>query len=318
MRRVFIAFCLVSLLTLALPGAGFAASVGSPYKSGSLLIFPLIDVSGDTDTVIWISNEFYYGVNITCRYKSTLDEPGGVTFFLEARETGWFSAKTGEGSIPAFTVPGDKGELKCWAVSASEAEQISWNYLQGFAEIFDDVGPAVFSWGYSSWNFAADRPRGAPVGVPGEIRLSGSPGEYDAMPKYLSFNVPQKLTSAKATLILGKQDLRQDRENTYSKAKFTYTKISTSSTDCIENMVETTIAARVLGSFKVQGIASTVCDKQFDIPSGATRNSPLLGMLEARRNNAVFGIMPVGVGFDGSGYILWDTDFEPSAEAIGR
>jgi hypothetical protein len=315
MRRLVVVFCLVSLLALALPAAGISASVGSPYKSGSLLIFPLIDVSGDMDTVISISNEFYYGVNIACRYRSIEDEQAGVNFFLNPRQTGWFSVKTGEGSLPALQVPGEKGELKCWAVSASEAEQISWNYLQGFAEIIEGTdGPA---WGYSSWNFAADQPRGAWVGVPGEIRLSGSQGEYDAMPRYLSFNVPQTLTSAKATLIVGKQDLRQDRENTYSKAKFIYTKISTSSTTCIENMLQTTIAARVLGSFKVQGIASTVCDKQFHIPSGSTRNSPLLGVLEARRNKAVFAIMPVGVGFDTSGYILWDTGISTTPEVIG-
>lgn len=317
MKRVVSAFCLVSLMALALPAAAFAASVGSPYKSGSLLIFPLIDTSGDMDTVISIDNEFYYGVNIACRYRSLSDELGGINFFLEPRETGWFSVKTGEGSIPAPAVAGEKGELKCWAVSASGAEQISWNYLQGFAEIID-LGPDGSAWGYSSWNFAADQPRGNRVGEPGEIRLSGAPGEYDAMPKTLSFNVPKTLTGAKVTLILGKQDLRQDRDNDYSKAKFAYTKISTSSTTCIENMVQTSIAARVLGSFKVQGIASTVCDKQFKKPFGTTKNAPLLGVLEARRNNAVFGIMPVGIGFDGSGYILWDAGSEPTPEVIGR
>jgi hypothetical protein len=316
MKRVLIAFCLTLFAFWALPAGSFALSVCSPYKSGSLLIFPLIDVSGDTDTVISITNEYFYGVNVTCRYRSTEDEVAGVTFLIEPRETVWFSAKTGDGSVPAPLALGEKGELKCWAVSASGDKQISWNYLEGFAEIIDS-GPDGLSWGYSSWNFAADRPRGQSVGSGGEIRLSGLPGEYDAMPRYLSFNVSKTLTTAKPTLIVGKQDLKQDRDNTYSKAKFNYSKGNTSGTKCIENMVQATIPARNLSSFKVQGIASTVCDNEFEKPFGTTQNAPLLGVLEARRGKAVFGIMPVGVGSDGSGYILWDVD--PSTpEAVGR
>jgi hypothetical protein len=322
MKKVLIAFCLALSMVLALPPGSLAVSVGSPYKSGSLLIFPLINVSGDNDTEISISNDFYYGVDVACRYRSSSDEVAGVNFFIGGRETVWFSVKTGEGSIPSPLVIGEKGELKCWAVDASGAEQISWNYLQGFAEIFDSV--TGFDWrSYSSWNFAADQPRGKAVGVPGEIKLSGSPGEYDAMPRYLSFNVPNSktVTEAKPTLIVGKQDLRQDRDNTYSKAKFSYTRISTSSTECIENMVQSKIRQTLLGSFKVQGIASTVCDKQFRKPYGTTQNAPLLGVLEVRGVKANYGIiMPVGVGFDGSGYILWDTDAAdaPVPEVVGR
>jgi hypothetical protein len=310
MKKVRIALCLALLMVWALPTSSFAVSVGSPYKSGSLLIFPLIDVSGDLDTVISITNEFYAGVNVACRYRSTSDEVGGVNFLIEPYETVWFSEKTGDGSVAVPPALGEKGELKCWAVNASGDEQISWNYLQGFAEIIDS-GSSGLAWGYSSWNFAADRPRGRLVGVPGEIRLSGSPGEYDAMPKYLSFNLPKTISGAKPTLILGKQDLRQDRKNIYSKAKFNYSKGNTSGIKCIENIVQTAIPARVLASFKVQGIASTICDQEFNKPFGTTQNSPLLGVVEARRNNAVFGIMPVGSGFDRSGYILWDVDISP-------
>ena len=58
----------------------------------------------------------------------------------------------------------------------------------------------------------------------------------------------------------------------------------------------------------MQGIASTVCDNEFRQPWGTTQNSPLLAVLEAHMNQAVFGIMPIGVGIDGSGYILWDVE----------
>jgi hypothetical protein len=137
------------------------------------------------------------------------------------------------------------------------------------------------------------------------------------MPKYLSFNLPTTVTGAEVTLIAGKQDLRQDRDQTYSKAKFYYSKGSTSGTQCLENWVQTAIGKAVLGSFKVQGIASTVCDRLYNKPYGTTQNAPLLGVIEARRNTAVYGIMPTGSGADPTGYILWDAE-GTVPEAISR
>ncbi len=315
-KKTLIALCLVLFASWALPAGCFALAVGSPYKSGSLLIFPLIDVSDDTDTIIAITNGFYYGVNVTCRFRSASDDTAGFTFFVDRYETAWFSAKTGDGSTAGGMTVGERGELKCWAVSPSGTDQISWNYLEGFAEITNS-GSDGFSWGYSSWNFAARKPRGQVVGEPGRINLSGKAGEYDAMPKYLSFNLPMTLTGAELTLLVGKEDLRQDRQKTYSKAKFYYSKGNTSGTQCIENWVQTAIGQAVLGSFTVQGIASTVCDKLYKKPSGTTKNAPILGVIEAHRNGAVYGIMPTGIGADQTGYILWDAD-ATVPEAISR
>jgi hypothetical protein len=307
MKQIRIALCLALLGFLALPAAGFALPVGNPYKTGSLMVFPLVDLSGDNDTVIAITNSFYHEVNVACWYRSVSDEVGGAVFAVGADDTVWFSLKTGEGSMPAPFYLAENGEVKCWAVNEAGTEQISWNYLQGLAEISDAQNR---TWGYSSWNFAADKPRGAAVGEAGVIRLSGLSGQYDAMPKYLNLNVPGTVSEAKVTLVLGKQDLRQDRENVYSKAKFTYSKGGTSSTQCLIDQVQTSIRKSLLSSFKVQGIASTVCDVLFDVLLKTTQNAPLLGVLQERRKSstAVFGIMPIGMGADGSGYILWDPD----------
>ena len=293
------------VLVWALPAGSFALSIGNPYKMGSLLVFPLVDGSEGSDTEITITNGSYVGVNVACMFRNDSDETAGTAFFLDSHETVWFSAQTGEGSVAAPLSPGEKGEMKCWAVNESMDAQISWNYLQGFAQIMDSKGR---SWGYSSWNFAADQPRGALAGQPGIIKLSGLPGEYDAMPRYLSFNIPTGATQTKIVLVLGKQDFRQDRENLYSKAKFTYTRNGSSSQQCIKNWVQTTLPKSAVGGAKVQGIASTVCDTQFRKPFGTTQNSPVLGVLEVQRKQAVFGVMPVGFGSDGSGYILWDAD----------
>jgi hypothetical protein len=307
MKSTRFASCLVLLVLIwALPANSHALSVGSPYKMGSLLVFPLVDGSAGTDTEITITNASSTGVNVACMFRNAWDDLGGTVFPMRPRETVWFSTQAGEGSAAAAPFsPGEKGEMKCWAVSPSLDAQISWNYLQGFAQITDSQGR---SWGYSSWNFAADRPRGASVGEPGVIVLSGLPGEYDAMPKVLSFNIPTGVTQTKVTLVLGKQDFRQDNLDVYSKAKFTYSRYGTSSTQCIKNWGQAILPKLAVGSGKVQGIASTVCDTQYWKPFGTTQNSPLLGVLEVRKKQTVFGIMPVGSGADGSGYVLWDSD----------
>lgn len=305
MKRVRIALCVALFVFLVVPASSFALTVGSPYKNGSLMIFPLVDGSDGVDTVITISNGFYETVDIACRHRTVSDEVGGFTFHLGPYQTAWFSIQTGQGSIPAPMAFAERGELKCWAVDASGGQQISWNYLQGFAQITNADG---LSWGYSSWNFKANKTRNKVVGKPGIIKLSGKSGQYDAMPQYLYFSVPGTVTEAQLTLLLGKEDLRQDRQSTYSKAKFYYERGRTSGTQCLVDMVEVSIPQRVLGSFRVEGIASTVCDRLFKLPDGTTQGSPLLGMVEAHSNSAVFGIMPIGVGADGSGYILWDAD----------
>ncbi len=97
---------------------------------------------------------------------------------------------------------------------------------------------------YNSINFTArgyskPRPVGQEVGTGGEIVLSGLNKEYDACPQYLTFNFftsdltnlapPIDVDGAGATIKFGKtdltlvpckQDLRQDRVPTCTKAKF--------------------------------------------------------------------------------------------------
>lgn len=312
MKRTRIVLCLALLVVLASSTSVSALTVGNTSKAGSVIIFPLVDLTNGSDTVLSISNEMYSDVNVFCQYRSESDGIGGSLFTIGPRGTVWFSLKDGSGSIPAPFSIAEKGEVKCWAVNEAGTHQISWNYLQGFAEITDILGN---TWGYSSWNFAADQPRGNSVGDPGEIRLTGLPGGYDAMPKYLRFNVPGTVSEAKVTLIVGKQDLRQDHDRTFSKAKFAYTKFATSGTQCIIDQGQVSIKSSLIGTFTVQGIASTVCDEKYGVPYGTTKNSPILGVLVAKRMVTYYGIMPVGVGADGSGYILWDPDYQVEKKA---
>ena len=308
MKPIRIALCFILLGLLAVPASGFALTVGNPSKNGSLLVFPLVDVTGGNDAVIAITNTFYATVNLACYYHSHSGDVAGAIFAIDATKTAWFSLKTGVGSMQSPLYITGMGDMKCWAVNEAGSQQISWNYLQGFAEIANSAG----TWGYTSWNFAANKARGEPVGEPGVIKLSGLPDEYDAMPKMLQFTVPGTVSQATLTLVLGKEDVTQDREKIYSKATFRYAAWGSTGTKCIDHQVQTGISSAMLGSFRVQGIASTVCDTEFKIPKKTTQNSPLLGVLQGRSkiSGSSYGIMPSGSGADGSGYILWEPDFE--------
>lgn len=306
MKIFRLVLCLVVSALLVLPAGGLALTVGNPAKNGSLIVFPLVDGTAGTDTAIYLTNVYYYEVAVACYFRSDAGEVSGGVITLPPDDVVWFSVTTGGGSAQFPASIGEKGEMKCWAVNASGTEQISWNYLQGYAQITKSTS----SWGYPSWNFAANQPRGEPVGEAGRLELSGLPGGYDAMPSSLSYTIPGAVTVAAQSLVLGKQDLRQDRESLYSKAKFRFkmNNGTTSSTKCIRDQLHTSIDKRMMRNMRVQGIASTVCDRQFGIPAKTTQASPLIGVIEARINSYVFGIVPSGVGADGSGYILWDTD----------
>lgn len=307
MKRLRVVGILLFLISCIMNAAGFAQTLSSPYKMGSLLIFPLIDTTGDRDTMVTISNEFYENVEVMCWYRTASGARQGSVFSLGPWEGASFSARGGDGDVGLQLGAGEKGELKCWAVSPGGDHQISWNYLHGNAQILDPTG----AWGYSSWNFAANLPRRQPVGEPGEMLLTGAAGHYDAMPRTLSFALPGTLTEARVSLLAGKEDFRQDYEDVVTKANFTYSRGRTSGHHCIRNWGQVSIAKVQMGNFKVKGIASRVCDTQFKLEPGTTENTPLLGVVEARQNGFVYGIMPVGIGFDGTGYILWDKGGEP-------
>jgi hypothetical protein len=78
MKPLRIVFCLALCVFWALPADGFALTAGSPYKPGSVMIFPLIDGSKGADTVIAITNGFYQGVDVACRYRTVTDDVGGL------------------------------------------------------------------------------------------------------------------------------------------------------------------------------------------------------------------------------------------------
>jgi hypothetical protein len=222
-------------------------------------------------------------------------------------------------TVPPFFT-GTVGELKCWAVNFEGTQQISWNHLSGNALVLDYVNQTAYE--YNSVNFTA---RGVNLGTAvrpaGTINLSGAASQYDACPQYLVFNfftydptvgstrvvdiddlAAVRFNKTDLTLVPCKQDLRQDRVPTCTKAKFDIwneneTKY-TGAYQCLKcwfegylNDIGTAVGAAggfggekftypglhtTMGRARVTGVASTVCNGKY--PCTTQVNSPLLGI----------------------------------------
>jgi len=249
-RAVYVAFAILFLLAGLSSVALAAQNVTNPSQKGSLVVYPKIVVERDVnnvviaDTVVTMVNDFTNFVDIKCYWMDEWQNIQDFVYRITRSQIVWFRASDGAGMAgsAALEVPyfdGTYGELKCWAVNAEGTKQISWNHLFGSATIYDyRAGEA---WEYSTWNFAAravDRNR--PVGTGGELLLTGADGGYDACPEYVlgTFVAKPELNGfaggangdnevqyhnyvSDLTLVPCKQDLRQDRIPTYTKAEFT-------------------------------------------------------------------------------------------------
>jgi hypothetical protein len=360
----------VALMLMGLCSVASAAqNVTNVSQKGSLLIFPKIDTStiGTTgfyrDTIVMIGNDYYTEQWIQCYWVDQLQRIQDFMFRLTPNQPIWFRASDGTGTgsaddpnvsspimVPPF-FPGDYtvGELKCWAVDASGANQVAFNHLYGNAMIFDSVHAAAFE--YNAWAFTARGvAQGSPVGTGGTLVLSGANNAYDACPQYLLFNFFAKDSSidldppaatatfveTDLTLVPCFQDLRQDRVPTCTKAKFDIwneneTKY-TGAYRCIRCWFEgylDQIAVQTpgkgfggekfvykylhttVGRFRVQGVASTVCNKVF--ADCATQiDSPLLGLISTEVKfiadpfDALIGTTPATAGAGITTTIKWD------------
>jgi|WetSurMetagenome_2_1015567.scaffolds.fasta_scaffold01671_2 hypothetical protein len=312
--------------------ASAAQNVANTNQKGSLLIWPKIenfpdpDPSESTDTYITIASDYYSEVWVKCYWVDENQTIQDFMFRLTPNQPVWFRASDGRGDV--MTVPpfmGDRGELKCWAVDAAGAGQIAFNHLYGNALI---IYGQVSGLEYSAWSFTArGLVQGAAVGTGGNLRLTGANGGYDACPQYLVenfiadvFNEGSEFGEQRwpgLALVPCKQDLRQDRVPTCTKAKFdVWNENETKYTGayrCLKCWFEGYLAEigyyyadksygfggdkfiladlhTYLARFRVTGVASTVCNNKFKTPDtvygpgvdkckGGQVNSPLLGVL---------------------------------------
>jgi hypothetical protein len=367
-KAVFFSLAIVFVLAGSVSMAPAAQNVANTSQKGSLLIFPKILVQsaffdgaglkapggslgqppGYVNTFITIGNDYYQEVWVKCYWVDENQSIEDFMFRLTPNQPIYFNAALGYGE-PEITVPPfvGKGELKCWAVNAAGDQQISWNHLYGNAFLVSEemVVP------YNAWSFTARGvAQGAAVGKGGEILLTGAPGGYDACPTYLVTNFfsaedRMDVDNPDLTLVPCKQDLRQDRTPTCTKAQFNIWNANetkyTGAYQCLKCWYEgflDEIGTNPTGfggekftwralhtdvaRFTVKGVPSTVCkfgkasaiDPEAKCPAGNGVASPFLGVLlyaEHYVDDIIgilpeWGITPFGAGADGTGFVLWD------------
>lgn len=245
MKKKLIALMIFSIVFAGLVGMASAAqNCTNTNQKGSLLVFPKIDVRvipfGDTfiqrDTLVRISNDYPAAIQMSCIWVNSELDHTGFSFTLPANASIFFSAASGRASrrifneVASFPLPfqinpytGElfpaTGELKCWAVNPDTGVQISFNHLNGVAEIVDSEEGSLL-YGYQAWSFTARCNRGAIVGNPGTLLLSGNNGAYDACPAYLTTEYQPMINDdedfspgTEMTLVPCWQDLTQDGLN---------------------------------------------------------------------------------------------------------
>lgn len=355
-------------LGLMASAASAAQNVANTSQKGSLLVFPLIDVREGQTTTIRLANDTSVDVWVKCYYVNETKARNDFLFLLTRKQAVSWDARTGAadpiGAVNSFPThigpfPGNPnlGELVCFAVNDAGSAQISHNHLSGTATVGSaEAVPAPGneseiiqrqSFEYTAWAFTARGVvRGAQVGAPGRLVLSGLAGEYDACPLYNIAHIsptlaigPGVVATHRISVSTCAQDLRQDFEIHITKLRLDVWNAQevkfTGAWEC-SNSVESfllTEADVLPGNFSrerlgtsaahvnIQGIASTQCD----LPGISSENVGLVAVVDR-----------VGVITDGgeipwhgtttntagqhprAGFVLWDPDLESAPESAGR
>jgi len=239
---VVLVFTMVSL-------ASAAPNVTNTNHKGSLLVYPKIVVFDnesttadvEVDTYVFIGNDQTSGVYVKCYWMDNAQQIQDFQFYLTASQPAFFRASDGWGS-PDIGVPPfwGVGSLVCFAEDNNDQNEIKWNHLYGSATIVTIEGGSGTSAPpsaamYNAWAFVA----GSLPTSSGQLVLDGG-NNYDSCPSYLvenfwtsTFNGTrngldgyqesqglERRVRPDLTLWPCKQDLRQDRYPTCTKAKF--------------------------------------------------------------------------------------------------
>jgi len=309
-KMVFIALALAVVFGMV-SMASAAQNVANTNQKGSLLIWPKIASDATYSTIITIGNDYYNEVWVKCYWVDKEQEIEDFMFRLTPNQPVWFRASDGSGGV--MTVPpfmSDRGELKCWAVNAAGDSQVSFNHLYGSAVIFDySISGYPTAFEYNAWSFTArGGSLGKEFGTAGNLKLTGDANGYDACPQYLVENFMAANGTGVPAPVLAlapcKQDLRQDRTPTCTKAKFDIwneneTKY-TGAHACVKcwfesylNQIEVNNSAKpkngygfgqekfqagplhtTWARFRVTGEASSVCNKKFMTPDNLELQLP--------------------------------------------
>jgi hypothetical protein len=196
MKKLLICGAVLAAATLST--SAFALDRANTAQKGSLLIFPKIDVSKYSETIVRLENTYYTYVNVQCYWQNatkayrsqeiTLTPFQPVTIRASTYLPDWkgkFWKPTNERSAYYVENAKEVGELKCWAVTKEDGAEMSFNHLTGSATIleYDDAT----AWTYTAWAFRCLSPttEKALCGTtPGNLELNGS--EYEKCPSRLT------------------------------------------------------------------------------------------------------------------------------------
>jgi len=191
MRKLF-----VLGVALAMAGTAYAApNIAQNTQKGSVLIAPDIDVRGQVQTIVRLSNDGPRDVQVKCYYLDGYKHRVDMQFELTANQPFWFDAKTGDGTefvtpypntpsngFPNRPTPLGAGMLACWVVDIEGLNQLKWNHLSGTVTVIDHKNGTAYE--YTMYAFYA--PTGSdlqPVGTGGVIDLDSV--KFDSCPQYM-------------------------------------------------------------------------------------------------------------------------------------
>lgn len=219
---------LAVFMVLALATAASAVDVASTSLKGSMLIFPkVISYEGDVETYFFIGNDNTVETYVKCYWMDDNQEVEDFHFLITANQPIVFA--TDENAYgPKFGL-NTQGSLVCWAQNAADSLPEVFNHLYGYAMIAGDAN--VF---YNAYSLPITNLKNNYMTRINEtqiqLNLYGT-NAYAACPKYLitNFAPGDDDTTGVNDLVGGapdltlwpcKQDLRQDRIPTCTKAKF--------------------------------------------------------------------------------------------------
>lgn len=225
-------FLVLALATVA--SAGF--NVPNTTQKGTMLVFPLVQLNTDLgfDTYFFIGNDDKKEVPVKCYWMDENQSIKDFMFTLTANQPVVFSASYN----PAGNAFNDeaKGSLVCFASTVEDSGPVIHNHLYGYAALVGGKSEtAVY---YNAYSFRVNGGGAGMITFPidgggAQLNLSGDTG-FDLCHKYLVTNfvpadnatnpegsiAPWTTNPPDLTLWPCKQDLRQDRVPTFTKAKF--------------------------------------------------------------------------------------------------
>jgi len=364
MKRAVYAALVAMFLLAGMVSVVSAATTNAEFKA-SLVIYPKIVSTATADTVVTLGNDSNsVDVWVHCEWMDEYQNHKDFEFNLTPGELAWWLASTGVGSkgVDPFIGWGsgsEIGSLTCFATDPADDLPIQHNHLFGTATIYDFAnGIGV---GYNAYGF---RKLVNVKSADAELSLNNT--EYDACPQYLlgtfmftgasfvDLGYTVEALTTDVTLYSCKQDMTQDQEFTYTKARFTIFDEnegrSTNTTICFKCWLEFTLDENpvtsggagtfvnfsrwmfnpangfTFGYFRVQGVASTAASCGLGAPAVA---SPLIGTIfrtvsfTAPVPNGPEWVMTGGVlqstfTSDTSGFILYDQASGGDVESSNR